>query len=74
MNEIKLPDGYRMDTYFTEKIVTIVSCNRRVTVDFINRSYRRGSSFVYSNDADIYKGRGWKQRLINDAIKYLDSI
>lgn len=48
-----------------------------VTVDFELRAYAGGTSPVRSNTrigSKSYKGRGWQQELVNDAVSWLESV
>lgn len=45
-----------------------------VSVDFKVRDYAIGITSVYTNNCIKYTGRGWKQRLVDDAIKHLEEI
>ena len=74
MENIKLPYGYLMEDYFGKSSVIITKGDGYVTVDFVRRSFETGIGFVCTDDTDTYTGRGWKQRLVGDAIKYLESV
>ena len=45
-----------------------------VSVDFRKRSYTPGHSCVYTDGTNKYAGSGWKQRLVDDAINYLEAL
>lgn len=52
-----------------------------VTIDFIGRGFRTGHSisarFVgeeWNKARKKYRGRGWKQELVNDAVAYLGEV
>lgn len=47
-----------------------------VTVDFVRRIYAAGMGTVRfaAVDGVVYRGKNWRQRLIADAIAYLDGV
>ena len=73
MTDIKLPDGWH--TWPTYKDALAITCGEGfVSIDFQKRAFEAGHTRVFTDRSDIYTGRGWKQRLVDDAIKHLELL
>ena len=71
-HQVKLPDGWMM--YPWCEVWVLTRGDGCVSVDFKKRSFAPGNASVYTDESDKYTGRGWKQRLVDDAIKYLEAL
>lgn len=76
MNEmpgIKLPNGWHV--WPSGKDAFAITCGEGfVSIDFQKRSFELGHTPVFTDRSDTYTGRGWKQRLVDDAIKHFDEV
>ncbi len=70
-HQVKLPVGWAMEPWCRSWVLT--RGDGCVSVDFERRSFAPGNSNVYTDERNTRKGRGWKQQLVDDAIKYLEA-
>lgn len=73
-----LPDGWTSEDLGGSFLLIDTPRNRyrcSVTVDFTARGWRAGWSKTGRLDSrDTYIGRGWRDRLIADAVEYLQEV
>ena len=72
-----LPEGWTAEFYMSNDYLLITGPNGIgfVTVDFPARGFRTGvSTYGYKQACQVYRGAGWKSRLITDAIRTLQSL
>ncbi len=71
---IEVPIGWRISPYSGRKDVFVFHSPQRymVTVDYDRRCFRSGSSIYGRPENKVgYRGRGWRQALTDEAIKWL---
>jgi len=71
----EIPEGWTSEQLGTDTLVISTSppMSGSVTVDFARRGFRSGcytTTGRFVTDT-LYQGRGWRQRLVADAVKYL---
>ncbi len=68
----KLPEGWTTATLVGEQTLLTSPHKYMVTVDFDKRGFRSGmSTHGQLLNKTGYRGRGWKQQLVDDAVKWL---
>lgn len=76
--EITVPAGWTSEPYGKDQIVYTRPGPHGgfVTVDFSRRIYATGMGTVRfaAVEGVEYRGKDWRQRLVADAITYLDSV
>lgn len=80
LDGVRLPEGWtarrmgRSEGY-AEIVAPMGHASCFVTVDFANRGFRGGGSTTGRMASTlVYTGRGWRQRLIQDAIAWLRAV
>lgn len=77
-NELILPTGWTSEQYGKDQIVYTRPGPHGgfVTVDFSRRIYATGMGTVRfaAVEGVEYRGKDWRQRLVADAIAYLDNV
>lgn len=67
-----LPAFWRFERTDLEAVIHITGPNLDwVTVDFKTRGFTLGARFSAPKNSKRYKGQGWWQELVNDAVKVL---
>lgn len=67
---VLLPVGWRHET--SHGATVIVGPSGGVTVDFERRGYALGWVLVRPETPMLYTGRGWRKRLVQDAVDALN--
>ncbi len=70
-----IPEGWTQQTWLTNLVIEWPK-HGAMTVDFDSRRFGLGwTSGVYGQpQTDVYHGRGWQQRLVDDAVQHLQKI
>lgn len=71
-----LPDGWKSEPLSSHELLITAPGPRggMVTVNFEKRSFALGCRTSSRSAKETYEGRGWKQALLGDAVKLLDSV
>lgn len=71
--DVKLPDGWKAEQrgHLGQYVITNPAWDGAMTVSFTHRNFEPGYSTVHHTAFNKYSGRGWKQRLVNDAVAKL---
>lgn len=70
---IALPEGWNQFMYGSA-VVWEIPTKGAVTIDENKRGFTLGIGGYITSRADIYTGRGWKDRLYADAINALQDV
>lgn len=76
-DEIKIPEGFKIeeDGYGRDTSILTSPDNYFATIDWKNRCFRAGgTTYGQSLTNKSYKGPGWRQMLVNDAVKWLKKL
>lgn len=76
MNHMKLanlPPGWTFSIPF-DGVFAVTRGEGYVSISFDRRSFAPGRANVYTSELQKYVGRGWRQRLVDDAIAYLEGL
>lgn len=76
-NVPEMPVGWTYEPMIGRRGFAVISCAGigGVTLDFERRVFRGGWSFTGRTENEIkYTGRGWKSRMIYDAVKWLTGV
>lgn len=71
-----IPNGWTWE-FVGDDFVTISAGHKKgwVTVDMLRRSFRAGMSTVGPKlSTGAYTGRGWRDQIIEDAVKWLKGV
>jgi hypothetical protein len=77
MADFKIPEGWTMEpSQFAGNFYINRPDAGTATVDFEKRVYRWGANTVGAGrgSADVPMGRGWKQKLVDEAVAWLASV
>jgi hypothetical protein len=87
LDDVNIPAGWTLEPNGREPQYAILStpapCSYFTTIDFTARGFRNGGSYsgLFVGEEwgkrhlrKKYEGRGWKQALVNDAIKHLQAL
>lgn len=79
-DHIELPEGWTYDLFLDWDSIVInrdpAKGGGMVTVDFRRRVFSPGMSFNNRapTSTESYAGRAWQERIVNDAVKWLDAV
>lgn len=78
MSDINLPEGWKSEQMPYSRNILVIDSPRGegfVSVDFDTRGFRGGMSMSGPlMRHGVYSGRGWRQRLVDDAVEWLRGI
>lgn len=75
MTDLKLPDGWTSEHYVGCGTSITWPAHGGVTIDWERRGFRSGYSVTGALTSTAkYTGRGWKQRLVDDAVAWLRGV
>lgn len=81
MDNIKLPSGWTSEQWCEVgepgRFIVLCAPGQRgfITIDFKHRVARTGwSSFGLCAVESCHRGRGWKQSLVDSAVRYLEGV
>lgn len=73
-----VPEGFTVESYYTNKDeATVVTSPQKffVTIHWRDRGFRNGTTTIGRLESKkTYRGRGWRQQLVNDAVAHLQAI
>lgn len=76
-DEITVPEGFTIEVDGYGRNADVIHCEGTgyVTVDWEKRCFRAGATtYGQSLTTKSYKGPGWRQKLVDDAVKWLQEI
>ena len=76
-DEIRVPDGFslKVDGYKLGADVVMSPGGYFATIDWRSRCFRSGMTMLGATVSQhYYKGSGWRQRLIDDTVKWLSKL